>query len=257
MTDAEKKIVQYLHEAHAMERALVRVLQSQIAMTPRGSHRNGLESHLLETRAHAERVQQRLRELGQGSANPIALGIGLVQTAVGQALALGKAPLDLVRGSGREEKVLKNAKDTCAAEALETATYTALERLARDVGDGDTATLAASILADDRRMLEHLMAELPKLTDAVVEVEVGGTRPRGATGSGAAGAVRSSGRRSPKAGRQGSTAAKRGVSQARRGRATGRADGRTGTTASSARTAASANRTAASANRTTGSSNRS
>ena len=32
----EQKIVQYLNEAHASEQALTRVLQSQIAMTPRG-----------------------------------------------------------------------------------------------------------------------------------------------------------------------------------------------------------------------------
>jgi hypothetical protein len=32
----QQKVVQYLNEAHATEQALVRVLQSQIAMTPRG-----------------------------------------------------------------------------------------------------------------------------------------------------------------------------------------------------------------------------
>jgi hypothetical protein len=38
-------------------------------------------------------------------------GAGLVESVVGPALALGKTPLDLLRGSGGEEKVLKNAKD--------------------------------------------------------------------------------------------------------------------------------------------------
>ena len=42
----QQKVVQYLNEAHASEHALVRVLQSQIAMTPRGSYRSGLEKHL-------------------------------------------------------------------------------------------------------------------------------------------------------------------------------------------------------------------
>ena len=84
-----------------MEQALVTVLQSQIAMTPGGSYRDGLESHLRETREHATRVQRRLDELGQGS-SPIQAGVGLVQSVVGQALALGKTPLDLVRGTGGE-----------------------------------------------------------------------------------------------------------------------------------------------------------
>ena len=35
--------------------------------------------------------------------------------------------------------MLKNAKDACATEALEIATYTAIERLAKAVGDDETA----------------------------------------------------------------------------------------------------------------------
>jgi len=46
MDRSKQKVVQYLDEAHASEVALVRVLQSQIAMTPRGSYRSGLEKHL-------------------------------------------------------------------------------------------------------------------------------------------------------------------------------------------------------------------
>ena len=48
-----QKVVQYLDEAHASEQALVRVLQAQIAMTPRGSYRTALETHLDDTRSHA------------------------------------------------------------------------------------------------------------------------------------------------------------------------------------------------------------
>src|ERR1700712_2162376 len=96
-TKSEQKIVQYLNEAHAMEHALVRVLQSQIAMTPRGSYRDGLETHLNETRDHAKRVGRRLQELGDGT-NPLMAVVGAVETVLGQALALGKTPLDLLRG---------------------------------------------------------------------------------------------------------------------------------------------------------------
>jgi ferritin-like metal-binding protein YciE len=167
MNQKTQKIVQYLEEARATEVGLVRVLQSQIAMTPRGSYRSGLETHLRETRAHASRVETRLKELGHGD-NPLQVGIGLAETVVAQALALGKTPLDLVRGNGGAEKVLKNAKDAAATEALEIATYTAIERLANDVGDEATARLAASIRADEEKMLKRILDEIPKLTDAVV-----------------------------------------------------------------------------------------
>jgi len=168
----QQKVIQYLNEAHATEMALTRVLQSQIAMTPRGSYRSALESHLEETRDHAERVQARLRELGEGGDNPLTAGLGFVGSVVGQALAFGKTPFDLLRGSGGEEKVLKNAKDAAATEALEIATYTAIERLATAVGDDETAKLAASIRADEEKMLARVLRELPKLTDAVVRAEV-------------------------------------------------------------------------------------
>ena len=70
--------------------------------------------------------------------------------------------------------MLKNAKDASASEALEIATYTAIERLARAVGDDQTAELAASIRADEEKMLERVLREIPKLTDAVVRAEVKG-----------------------------------------------------------------------------------
>jgi ferritin-like metal-binding protein YciE len=188
MNPAQKKLVQYLEEAHATERALVRVLQSQIAMTPRGSYRSGLESHLDETRDHAERVDARSKALGRGS-NPLMAVVGLAETVLGQALAIGKAPFDLLRGSGGEEKVLKNAKDACATETLEIATYTAIERLARSVGDDETEKLAASIRADEERMLQFVLREIPKLTEAVVRVDPAKSDSYGAAGGNGAGAV--------------------------------------------------------------------
>src|SRR3954467_7663037 len=59
----KNKLLQYLNEARASEVGLVRVLQSQIAMTPRRCYRAGLEKHLEETRGHAGGRRGRLREL--------------------------------------------------------------------------------------------------------------------------------------------------------------------------------------------------
>ena len=192
MNTSEKKILQYLGEAHASEQALVRVLQAQIAMTPRGAYRTALEQHLSQTRDHAARVGARLSDLGDGR-NPLTSVVGAVGSALGQALAFGKTPFDLLRGSGGEEKVLKNAKDAYASEALEIATYTALERLASAVGDETTAKLAASIRADEEKMLARVLREIPKLTDAVVRAEVKGDPSFDVTTTGAADAVRSTG----------------------------------------------------------------
>lgn len=215
MNADQQKIVQYLNEAHASEQALARVLQSQIAMTPRGAYRSALETHLAETRRHADRVTRRLQALGQGG-SPLTATVGLVQSVVGQALALGKTPLDLLRGSGGEEKVLKNAKDACATEALEIATYTAIERLAQDVGDDETARLAASIRADEERMLQRVLREIPKLTDAVVRADVKGDSSYDVTTTGAADAVRTAGTAARETTRRTAAGAKRTARQARK-----------------------------------------
>ena len=166
MSQSDAKVVQHLGEAHASEIRLVSAHQSQIAITPRGSYRDGLEKHLDETRAHARRVQERLGELRQGR-NPRQAVVGFTETLISHS----KAPFDLIRGCSGEDKVLKNAKDACATEALEIATYTVLERLAITVRDDRTAKLAASIRGDEERMLERIMRGLPELTEAVVKAE--------------------------------------------------------------------------------------
>jgi len=215
MNASQKKVVQYLAEAQASEQALVRMLQSQIAMTPRGAYRTALEQHLRQTRDHAARVGERLGELGQGG-NPVTAVVGVVAKGVGQALAVGKTPFDLLRGSGGEEKVLKNAKDAYASEALEIATYTAIERLASAVGDDETARLAAAIRADEEKMLERVLREIPKLTDAVVRAEVKGNPSFDATKTGAADAVRGAGEAAINTARATSARAKRTTRQARK-----------------------------------------
>jgi ferritin-like metal-binding protein YciE len=225
MSTPNQKILQYLNEAHASELGLVRVLQSQIAMTPRGTYRNGLEKHLGETQDHAERLRARIRELGEGG-SVLQAGIGLAETVAAQALALGKTPFDLIRGSGGEEKVLKNAKDAAATEALEIATYTSIEQLARSVGDEETARLAVSIRADEQRMLDRILREIPKLTEAVVRADVRGNGSYDVSKTGAADAGRTAARRTRGAARKGAAKAARTARRAPGGtRATGAARG--------------------------------
>ena len=215
MSKSEQKVVQYLGEAHATEVGLMGVLRSQIAMTPRGSYRDGLEKHLGETQEHARVIRERLRELGQ-SRNPVQVFVGFAETMISQSLALSKTSFDLLRGSGGEEKVLKNAKDAYATEALEIATYIALERLATRVGDEQTAKLAVSIRGDEERMLERIRRELPKLTDAVVGADVEGKPSYDVTKTGAADATREAEREVKKAARKTNARAKRTARQARK-----------------------------------------
>lgn len=167
-------ILQYLHEAHATELALVTNLRAHIAMTPSGAYRRTLERHLAETRQHARAVEHRLGELGGGTRGVVGLAYGAVQTVVGQALVLTKGPLDMIRGAGGEEKLVKNAKDEAATEMLEIATYDALEELARAIGDEQTARLAVRHREQEERALRELRGHIVKLTHAAVLARAGG-----------------------------------------------------------------------------------
>jgi hypothetical protein len=122
-----------------------------------------------------------------------------------------------VRGSGGEEKVLKNAKDACATEALEIATYIALEELARELDDDRTADLAASIRADEEAMLERIQGELPALARAVVAADLKGRGSYDVSQTGAAEAVRGAVEETKKAARGAAGTTKRAATrQARR-----------------------------------------
>jgi len=188
--NSAQKTIQYLNEAHATEHALIRTLQAHIAMTPRGGYRKDLERHLGETKSHAMSLEQRLEELGE-SRSVVVAGVGVLQSLIGQALALGKGPFDLFRGASGEEKLLKNAKDESATEALEIATYRALEHFARRIGDRKTARLAASIRQDEERMFAVLQERVTALVDDVVRSELKDEPVYDVSTTGAAEAVRS------------------------------------------------------------------
>jgi ferritin-like metal-binding protein YciE len=173
MTQAQRKIVQYLEQAHAMELGLVRAMEGQTAAAPPGSYRTAVEAHLAQTREHALRIQTRLSQLGAW-AGPLRLGLDALERVIAQALAVGRLPLELLRGPSAEETALKSAREACVREATEVAAYTALERLARSLGDRETAALAGSILVEEQAMLDRLLEEIPKLTEGVVRAEVRG-----------------------------------------------------------------------------------
>jgi ferritin-like metal-binding protein YciE len=177
---ASAKLVQYLIEAYGKERELERSLQAHIAMTDRKPYKKRLQEHLRETKRHAKLVERRARKLGAGGLITDAVKEG--SALVKQAAALGKGQLHAVRGTGLEEKLLKNAKTEYSEEHEEIATYTAIEALAEEIGDKETAKAARQIRRDEERMASFLERQIPVLTRAVAKAEIpaaqrNGSRP--------------------------------------------------------------------------------
>jgi ferritin-like metal-binding protein YciE len=172
---AEKeKTIQYLQQALATEAALAQMLVTHIAITPRGDYRDRLEHRLHETREHGGRLSDRLEKLGIRDRGLAAADIA--QTLAAPVLAAAKTPIDLVRGSNVEEKLLRNARDEYAAEAFVIATYLTVEALAHEEGDGQTEQLAQSVRREEERMLADLKDELARLAAALIERERSGRR---------------------------------------------------------------------------------
>ena len=175
----DAKLIQYLNEAFGKERHLEQALSAHIGLTTRPNYRRRLEEHLRETKRHGDRVSRRIKQLG-GNAETVSLpgpdafteaaeaGVSVAQRAV--ALAMG--PLHAVRGRSEPEKMLKNAKTEYSEEAEEIATYTAIEELAKKVGDKETAKLAKEIRREEERMSSFLQKLIPQLAGAVAKAEI-------------------------------------------------------------------------------------
>jgi ferritin-like metal-binding protein YciE len=168
MNERDTKLVQYLNEAYGKEKELEVALQAHIGMTTRAPYKRRLQQHLGETKSHGRQLEQRIKRLG---GDPQTL-----QRLAGQATAAIKGPLHALRGSGEEEKLLKNAKTEYSEEAEEIATYTAIEAFAESVGDRESAKLAREIRRDEERMARYLERLIPQLTKAVVRSEVPGNQ---------------------------------------------------------------------------------
>src|SRR5947207_12762475 len=127
LTERDTKLIQYLNEAYGKEKELEAAIEAHIGMTERAPYKKRLQTHLKETKAHARKVEQRIKQLG---GSPQA-----VQSVVGKATAALKGPIHALRASGVEERQLKNAKTEYSEEAEEIATYNAIEAFADSVGD--------------------------------------------------------------------------------------------------------------------------
>lgn len=177
--ERDAKLIQYLNEAYGKERELETALQAHISMTSRPAYKKRLKSHLKETKAHAKAVARRIKQLG-GKAEAVDIpgpdvlagAAARVQEAASKAVAGAKGPLHALRGTGEQEKMLKNAKTEISEEHEEIAQYLAIETLAETVGDTETAKLARAIRREEERMAGFLERQIPALAKAVAREEI-------------------------------------------------------------------------------------
>jgi ferritin-like metal-binding protein YciE len=176
LNERDAKLVQYLNEAYGKEKELETSLEAHIAMTTKAPYKKRLKQHLKETKSHARQLERRIKKLGGGG--------HAVQTVVAKATAAAKGPLHAMRGSGEQEKMLKNAKTEYFNEHEEISTYLAIEIFATKVSDKETAKLAREIRREEERMARFLEGQIKSLSGAVATAEVPAAQRRPARAGG-------------------------------------------------------------------------
>ena len=179
LPEGKTKLIQYLNEVYGLESRLETALQAHLELATRTTYKQRLRAHLTETKRHGREVRRRIKQLG-GTPETIDLPgpdavSAIAQTAVAgaqRAAALAQGPLHALRGTGQEEKQLKNAKTEYAAEAEEIAAYSAIITLAETIGDTDTVRVARGILREEQRMSTFLSKEIPRMVKAVAKAEI-------------------------------------------------------------------------------------
>ena len=138
------QLTKHIDEALAMEKNVLRMLDSMISTTADAEIKEELRRHKLETETQADRLLERLEA---HDATP-----SVVREAGGILGGLMKSVLDVARG----EKAGRNARDGYATEHMEIAAYELLERVAKRAGDDETARVARDNRAEEQAMAGKL-----------------------------------------------------------------------------------------------------
>jgi ferritin-like metal-binding protein YciE len=172
----DAKLVQFLNEAHAKEAELEADLTAHISLTQKAPYKKRLQQHLKETRDHKRRVAQRIKQLGgQATSGVRAPGVPTgVGELAGKGLAAVKGQVGMARAALTEqaETHLRNAREELREEWVEIGTYTAIEALATEVGDKDTAKLSREIRRDEEKTARYLEKLIPQLVKDVAKNEI-------------------------------------------------------------------------------------
>jgi ferritin-like metal-binding protein YciE len=166
----KEKLIDYLQDAHALERNVLSMLGSLIASSGDPEVRDRLRRHINETDRHLRIVNSRLAALGASRS--------MIADAAAVAPSLVKGLIDQVRPD-RQGKV---GRDAYVTEHVEIAAYSLLERLAERAGDHETAEAASFIRTEEQEMADWVAERWDRFIDLTLDDSgIDGPRPPGYT----------------------------------------------------------------------------
>jgi len=149
-SNAHEEIIDWLKDAYGMERAMETSLQkhaSNADLSPKV--RNRANTHLQETRRHAEDVRTILEGLGED--------VSVLKTSMG---IFAEASKGIASAFARDERI-KDLLNAYSMEHFEIACYLALITAAEKAGLTQIVEVCRSILVDEERMAQSLKDSLP------------------------------------------------------------------------------------------------
>ncbi|HVD41678.1 MAG TPA: DUF892 family protein [Solirubrobacterales bacterium] len=139
----------YLADVHALEGQSKKLLEKSRELDVPEALRSALDHHLRETEGHLEKIERRLDDRG---ATPSAIKDAMLRLG---ALNWGAF------FAAQPDTPAKLAGFAYAVENLEVAAYELLFRVARRAGDGETVTLAESILGEEQAAAKSVADQWP------------------------------------------------------------------------------------------------
>ncbi len=155
--DLEEQLRKYLADAHAIEKQAETLLEKGPKLAGTDTLAHIYEEHLVETRDHAEAIEERLQALGgdPSSIKDAAMRLGALNG--GAFFQAHPDPPGKLAGFAR------------AFEYLEVGGYEQLKRVALRAGDEQTAQLADRILAQEREAAKRIAGAFEGAVDASLE----------------------------------------------------------------------------------------
>lgn len=166
MTTPRDSLAAWLRDAHAMEGQAETLLTTQIERLknyPEALPR--LRSHLEETRAQREALEQCLERLGE-STSTLKDGTKVAANLQGMMHMMSS------------DEVLKNALASAAFEQFEAASYRMLACAARVAGEPEIARTCETLMEQEVSMADWVWSELEPLTETYLQRELAGAEAK-------------------------------------------------------------------------------
>lgn len=163
MAATRETLLEWLRDAHAMEKQAISILERQADRIENYPEmRQQVQSHLETSRRQAERVEECINQLGGDT------------STVKEGVAKFMGNMSALTNAAAGDEVVKNGIADYAFEHFEIASYRALIGAAEALGETKIQQTCEEILQEEEAMAEWLETNLPEVTRRYLQREVTG-----------------------------------------------------------------------------------